>query len=319
MSVSKKPHIIMTGCSGFVGNNLLMKLCESGYKISTLNRKKSLVSFQHKSVSHYYADDFAIALEDALKNSSCDVFIHLAGAAHKPELTESDYLKVNVELTKYLARKAAMLGCKRFIQLSSIGVNGSSSSTPFTASDIPAPKESYSRSKYLAEQEIQAICASSDMEYVIIRPPLIYGPFAPGNFQKLVRLVKKTPIIPMGGIDNQRSFVSIYNLISFIEVTIEHPNAANEVFLVSDEQDISTSDFVNKIISSYKQRTLLISLPWSILRPALKLIGKEKALEKITSNVTIEMNKSISLLDWKPPLTIEESLEKSAFHESNKI
>lgn len=249
--------------------------------------------------------------EDLIKLHNTSVFIHCAGLAHHPEADSSRYRDINTDLTLLLADRAAAAGVERFIFFSSIGVNGSFSRTPFKADDSANPYDDYTESKFQAEQGLKAIAEKSGMEIVIIRPPLIYGPDAPGNFAKFVKLAKLPIPKPLGAIHNKRSFVSVDNLAEFTHVCSTHPNAANQTFLISDGEDLSTSDFLRKISKALGKPALLIPVSVSFLRRVGGIVGKEAVIDKLAVDLQVDIKKNQELLGWKPSLSVDAALEKA--------
>lgn len=303
--------VLLTGASGFIGQNLASALvCDFNLKQVFRNQPKIkpnsdyvLCKFENESF-----------LSDVLKN--VDVIVHCAGRAHL--LTDNiinpldAFRKVNVDLTLNLARQAVKSGVKRFIFLSSIGVNGRSNTSPFTEEDNPLPVQDYALSKLEAEQGLQDIASSSDMEVVIIRPPLVYGPGAPGNFAKLMKWMNRNIPLPFGSIHNKRSFVALDNLVDFIVTCIDHPAAANEVFLISDGEDVSTTEFLNKISSALGKQSRLFAVNKKNLEFALNIIGKNDLTQQLCGSLQVDIRKAKRLLNWTPPVSVDVALRKMA-------
>ena len=229
-------QVLVTGANGFVGSFLLAALHGSSlFSASAGLRKKSQWGVEGHVVGELTADtDWSSAL------ARVGVVVHCAARVHKPCNDDSNTVKlwrqINVDGTLNLARQAAGLGVKRFIFLSSIGVNGNESDRPLLPEDSPAPKTHYAMSKLAAEQGLRDIHQKTGMEVVIIRPPLVYGPSAPGNFGFLNKVLDTGLPLPLAGIHNKRSFVSVWNLVDLIMICIVHPNAAGEVFLCATDR-----------------------------------------------------------------------------------
>lgn len=217
---------------------------------------------------------------------------------------------MNREGTLNLAQQAAKQGVKRFIFMSSIGVNGSSTlhNQAFSADDLPNPGNPYAVSKYEAEQGLQCLAKETEMEVVIIRPPLIYGAGAKGNFQRLIQWLQKGFPLPLGAINNKRSFVSIDNLLSLILSCIDYPSAANEIFLVSDGEDISTTALLQKMSQIMNIPARLLHVPQSILSVIAYFLGRKVDFQRLCGSLQIDINKTCKMLDWKPEVSIEETL-----------
>lgn len=246
--------------------------------------------------------------------------MHLAGRAHQFADCAADPLAefraVNCELTLLVARQAAVAGVKRFIFVSSIGVNGNNNVRPYTASDQPNPAESYALSKWEAEQGLWQIQQETGMELVIVRPPLVYGPNAPGNFGSLVRSIEKGIPLPLGAIHNRRSLVGIDNLVDLIIRCIDHPAAANQVFLAGDGVDLSTTELLRGVGKAMGKPARLIPVPAGMLQLGATLLGKKAMAQRLLGSLQVDISKTCELLDWKPPYTVEEGLRR-CFEPSN--
>jgi len=248
------------------------------------------------------------------------VVIHAAARAHiiKDEVADplAEYCRVNVEGTLHLASQAAAAGVKRFIFISSIGVNGNINTHPFTVDDQPNPGEPYAQSKWEAEQGLRKIQQETGMELVIIRPPLVYGPSAPGNFGSLVRWIEKGIPLPLGAIHNRRSLVGIDNLVDLIIRCINHPAAANQVLLAGDGEDLSTTELLRAVGKAIGRPARLIPVPAAVLQCGATLLGKQAMAQRLLGSLQVDISKTCELLDWTPPYTVEEGL-KRCFERSN--
>jgi nucleoside-diphosphate-sugar epimerase len=300
--------IAVTGYSGFVGQQLLAAL--SDHPCLLLGRKAHqdyypFVPFDLGSKSGFDITESLVGV---------DTLIHLAARAHVLSESSKDPLSefraVNTEATLNLARQAAQAGVKRFIFLSSIGVNGISNTSPFSIDDSPAPVEDYAVSKFEAEVGLRKIAAETGMEVVIIRPPLVYGPNAPGNFGKLAKLASKNLPLPFGAIHNKRSLVSLDNLVDLIITCINHPNAANQTFLVSDDHDVSTTELLNAMTLASGKQSRLIPVPVSVLRLAGRLTGKLAVIDRLCGNLQVDISHTKEVLGWKPPVSFQDGIQK---------
>ena len=222
----------------------------------------------------------------------------------------AEYRRVNVDGTLNLARQAAAAGVKRFIFISSIGVNGNINTCPFTADDRPNPAESYAQSKWEAEQELWKIQQETGMELVVIRPPLVYGPNAPGNFGSLVRWIEKGIPLPLGAIHNKRSLVGIDNLVDLIIRCIDHPAAANRVLLAGDGDDLSTTELLQAAGRAMGKPVRLIPVPAAMLQLGAGLLGRKAMAQRLLGSLQVDISQTCELLDWKPPYTVEEGLRR---------
>jgi nucleoside-diphosphate-sugar epimerase len=249
--------------------------------------------------------------------TGCETVVHLAARVHVMADTAADPLeefrRVNVQGTLNLARQAAVAGVRRFVFVSSIGVNCAETyRRPFTAHDEVAPHSPYAVSKYEAELGLQALAAETGMEVVIIRPPLVYGPGAPGNFGSLLRWLKRGVPLPLGAIHNQRSLVALDNLVDLIITCLTHPAAANQTFLVSDGEDVTTTELLRRMGQALGRPAHLIPVPVSWLKLAAKLVGKPDVAQRLCGSLQVDIEKTRRLLDWTPPISLDEGLKKAA-------
>jgi nucleoside-diphosphate-sugar epimerase len=224
------------------------------------------------------------------------------------------YREVNVEGTLNLARQAANANVKRFIFVSSIKVNGESTlpGKPFTADDQPGPEDPYSISKWEAEIGLNRLANENGMEVVIIRPPLVYGPGVKANYLRMMRWINRGLPLPFGTIDNKRSLVALGNLVDLIITCIEHPAAANQIFLAGDGQDVSTTELLRSIGRALYKPARLFPCPVSLLSVAAALLGKKDMVQRLTDSLQVDISRTRSLLGWEPPLSLEEGLYQSA-------
>ncbi|MDC5395444.1 NAD-dependent epimerase/dehydratase family protein [Acinetobacter baumannii] len=305
-------NILITGSSGFVGSYL----CEyftamPEHSVLAQTRKNTQkLSNDIKTITFDINDDLT-----SLDLSSVDVIVHCAGRAHIMKEVESDplsiYRKVNVEGTLNLAKKAAKAGVKRFIFMSSIKVNGEvSDQVPFTPHDnIINIKDPYGLSKYEAEQSLLNLAQNSMMEVVIIRPALIYGPNVKANFKSMINLAAKGIPLPVGCLDNKRSMVSIYNLSDFINICLSHPLAKNQVFLISDQDDITVKELFMKLAKVQGRNLIAVPIPKVLINFLAKLLNKSAVASRLCSVLIVDTSKNIELLGWRAPFSFDESLK----------
>lgn len=304
-------NILVTGATGFIGKYLFKNL-NKRYNVSLLSRTPT------KGFSEAYAKfnvgEFSQNTDFTPSLVKVDCVIHLAAKAHIQEKNSiaalDEFRKSNVLVTLKLAEQAAEKGVKRFIFISSIGVNGVSNTTPFKYNDTPSPTENYAVSKNEAEIGLKKIAEATGMEVVIIRPPLVYGKGAPGNFGTLLKVAQKNLPLPLGAINNQRSFVAIDNLVDLIITCIEHPNAVNQTFLVSDDEEISTSNLLRKLTLAAGKKPWLIPVPVPFLKFIASIVGKKTTVEKFSSSLTVDIEHTKNTLNWKPPITLEEGIRR---------
>jgi nucleoside-diphosphate-sugar epimerase len=240
--------------------------------------------------------------------------VHCAGRAHVMSDTVADPLAVfraaNRDGSLNLAQQAVNAGVKRFVFISSIGVNGSQTEVvkPFFETDQAKPHNDYALSKWEAEQGLMQIAAETGLEVVIIRPPLVYGPNAPGNFGSLMRAVQRAWPLPLGAVHNQRSLVALDNLVDFIVTCITHPQAANQTFLVSDGQDLSTTELVRGMAQAAGVPARLLPVPVWALQAGATLLGKGDAVQRLCGNLQVDISKARNLLGWTPPVSVDAGL-----------
>ncbi len=301
--------IVLTGATGFLGTHLNHTLCSMlGVTVTPVSRRGGLGSVIARKIQGDTLWD------DVLRGQ--DVVIHTAARAHVmiDESVEPlmEYRCVNVDGTLNLARQAASIGVKRFIFISSIKVNGEQTrpGRPFTEADLPAPQDAYGISKFEAEQGLQEIASETDMEVVIIRPPLVYGQGVKGNFASMIKLVAKGIPLPLGCIHNQRSLVSVDNLVDLIVTCLEHPAAANQIFLAGDGKDLSTTELLQGVANAMSAPARLISIPGSLLLFCATLIGKKQVAQRLVGSLQVDIKKARDLLGWTPPISIEEGLRR---------
>lgn len=303
--------ILITGANGFVGQALSLESFRRGFKVCAAVRELSTLPSYIDVVSVGHVDsstDWSQALKD------CDVVVHLAARAH---VRDSDPLevfrKVNVEGTLNLARQAAAAAVRRFIFISSIGVNGAAtSSAPFSHLDTPAPHSPYAVSKHEAELGLRELAGETGMEVVTIRPPLIYGPNAPGNFGSLMRWLMRGVPLPLGLVNqNCRSFVALDNLVDLILTCVLHPSAANQIFLVSDGEDVSTTELLQRIGKAMNRSVRLLPVPRVFLALMASLLGKKGMAQSLLGSLQLDISHTFEVLNWKPPISMDEGLRRA--------
>jgi len=246
-----------------------------------------------------------------------DVVVHLAARVHimreKATNPLDEFRKVNTFGTERLGKMAASSGVKRLIYISSVKVNGEmTENTAFSEDSIPNPRDPYAISKFEAEQKLQSVSSDTGMEFVIIRPPLVYGPGVGGNFLRLMKYIKNGIPLPLGSIKNSRSLIYIGNLVDAIVKCVEHPSAANKTFMVSDGEDLSTPDLIRRLSKALDKPARLILFPQSFLSLVFKLAGKPDDMDRLTDSLVINSAKIRSELNWSPPYSVEQGLKKTA-------
>ncbi len=296
----------MTGGTGFVGSAILK---------DKAFRRALVVARQTPNIDCYYkiidfADDENLKM--VLKN--IDVVIHLAARAHVMSDTSNDptneYFNANTDLTLRLAKYSADLGVSRFIFISTIKTLGeyTRSKEKFDSASPYDPKDLYAKSKVDAEIGLRKIASSSQMEYVIIRPPLIYGEGIKGNLQRLTKLIKSGYPFPIPSVDNKRSLLSVENLVDFIKLCVKDHRAANKTFLITDDCDLSTKELVAILASSAGLPDRSIKVPNFLLRIFFTLIGQRASHDRLSSSLSIDITETKEIMGWKPPNTPDEAL-----------
>lgn len=307
-------RVLVTGASGFVGQRICECLAIDGKAVRYAVRASDGLRptgdlFSIKDI------DGVTPWVEAL--SSVDLVIHLAARVHILRDNTVDpmaaFRAVNVDGTLNLARQAADAGVKRFVFISTAKVNGESTQPdrPFTEVDLPNPQDAYSLSKHEAEQGLQKLAASSGMEVVIIRPPLVYGPGVKANFAALMQAVQVGRPLALGAVNNRRSLIALDNLVDFIMTCMEHPKAANQTFLVSDGNDLSTSELVRGLARAAGVSARLLPVPVWALQAGAMLLGKEDEVQRLCGNLQLDISKAQRLLNWRPPLVVEEGLRRA--------
>ncbi len=246
--------------------------------------------------------------------SDVDAVVHLAARVHVMRNVVADPLaefrRANVEGTENLARQAAAAGVRRFVFLSSVKVNGESGT--YSESDSAAPKDAYGISKHEAELSLARIAAEAGMAVVVIRPPLVYGPGVKANFRALIRAVERGVPLPFGAIDNRRSLVGLDNLVDFIVTCLQHPSAANETFLVSDDEDLSTGDLIRRLARAMGRPARLIPVPAALLLFLAGLLNRRDVAQRVIGSLQVNISKARTVLGWTPPVSVDEGLRRAA-------
>lgn len=318
----KLGNILITGANGFVGRYLAAFLENQGFSVRYAMRAGTLANDKAKNCFMIPAVDGNTDWAEAFPG--CEAVIHLAARVHvmndQSEDPLAEFRKVNVDGTLRLASQAAAAGVKRFIFISSVKVNGehTEAGKPFTERCLPNPEDAYGQSKHEAEQGLLLLAQRTDMEVVIIRPPLIYGPGVKANFESMLAYIKKGIPLPLGAIHNQRSFVYLGNLVSFIQCCIEHPAAANQVFLVSDGHDLSTTELLRSCAEALGVKPRLLPLPQWLIESCARLLGKQAVAQRLCGNLQVDISKARNMLGWKPPFCVEDGLKQTADGFKNK-
>lgn len=307
--------VLVTGATGFVGGAIVRRLLADGRHLPVAAVRSQRASLPD-GIKVFQVGDLLTDSDwtDAL--AGVEVVIHAAARAHVMRDTAADPLagfrRVNVEGMLNLASQAVVTGVRRFVFISSIGVNGNYNSSPFTELDTPHPVEPYAISKYEAEQRLLQLVEDCGMEVVIIRPPLVYGPNAPGNFGRLMRVVRKGIPLPLGAVCNKRSLVALDNLVDLIVTCLDHPAAANQVFLAGDGEDLSTTELLRRMGQALGKPARLIPVPAGLLMAVATLLGKRAVAQRLLGSLQVDISKARTLLGWTPPVSVDEGLRRTA-------
>jgi nucleoside-diphosphate-sugar epimerase len=319
----QNPCVLITGAMGFVGSRLV------GFLSSEFPNTELRLAFRHQpdelqvpgvplAGSIEVVGDINPHTNWSNALIGVDVVIHLAARVHVMKDVALDpleeYRNANTLATIHLAEEAAKAGVKRFIYLSSIKVNGEETAPgqSYSEESTPAPIDPYGMSKWEAELGLEKVCSQTGMEFVIIRPPLVYGPGVKANFEKLMGVVAKGMPLPLGAVDNQRSMLALDNLVSFISEVISNPIAANQRFLLSDGKDVSTTQLLRLLAQGMGKSSLLIPIPVFILRAGAQVLGVSSAADRLLGSLQIDSSKARKLLHWQPPLSVEEGIAMAA-------
>lgn len=300
--------VAVTGANGFVGSRLCSALRQQGTPVRALVRS-AVADKDHRIVGDLGPEtrwDGVLAGVDCLVH--CAARVHVLNDTHTNPLEA--FRAVNVEGTRALARAAAAQGVRRFVFLSSLKVMGETTppGQPFQASDAPAPQDAYGVSKWEAEQALQDVALSTGLEWVIVRPPLVYGPGVKANFRSLMAAVARGIPLPLGAVDNCRSLLALDNLVDLLQICAQHPAAAGQVFLASDDHDLSTPELVRQLAHAMQRPARLMPVPVSWLRLAGKVMGRRAQIERLTGSLQVNIGHTKRVLGWAPRLTVEQGL-----------
>jgi len=308
--------VLVSGANGFIGRALCSHFSTLGHVTVPAVRRAYGMQGEHVVGDR-------LSWMSAL--AGCSSVVHLAGRAHVVSGHEPDPLyaarSINVDSTLELAYRAVEAGVRRFVFMSTIKVIGEETALGcrFKPDDLPAPKGAYAISKWEAENGLLEIARNTRLEVVIIRPPLVYGPGVKGNFGTLIRWVNRGVPLPLGAIHNCRSMIALENLVSFAALCADadaSPNAKDQIFLVSDGEDVSTSELLRKVAKAYGCTSHLLPLPVGLIRFAARLMSKASLADRLLGSLAVDNSKARQMLGWHPPSSMDEQLKKMALHDS---
>ncbi len=309
-------RILITGASGFVGRAVCKSLRVAGHSLSgttnNIEQKRG-----PENIPLYYIREIGPDTDWSGSVAGADAIIHLAARVHVTRDTSSDPLaehrRVNRDGTRQLAIAAAAAGVNRLVFISTVKVNGETTiGHPFSEEDTPLPDDPYGISKWEAEQTLLEVSKNTGLEIVILRVPLVYGPYVKGNFLRLIKACSRLRIMPFGTITNQRSLIYVGNLASAIKASLDHPAAVGKTYFVRDGQDMSTPDLICRVSGSLGSKVWLISLPrWLLIGIGVVTVGTG-AIARLTGSLQVDSSLIEKDLEWSPPYTIQEGLNETA-------
>ena len=309
--------VLLTGATGFVGRGVLARLCQETDTQVRIAVRTSVAALP-ESVEVVRIDGLSAKQPWAEALRGIEVVIHAAARMHVMNEQAADPLAefraVNVEATRHLALEAAAAGVRRLVFVSSIKANGEETppGQPFTADSLPQPVDPHGQSKLEAEQALFAIAAQTGLEVVVVRPPLVYGPGVKANFASLMGALQRRLPLPFATIDNRRSLVARDNLVDLLLLCARHPAAAGQVFLVSDGQDMSTTQLCNGLSKALGVRPRLLPIPSRVLRALGRLAGRDRQIQRLLGSLQVDMSATCDRLGWAPPVSVEQALQETA-------
>lgn len=301
-------NVLVTGANGFIGSALTAALTKAGHDVSTVIRQGN----DRRMANAVFARNINGQTNWLEPLADVTHVVHAAARVHMMQDTTEDPLtafrEVNTLGTLNLAQQAAKAGVRRFIFISTIGVSGSvTKSHPFIEQAAPKPHNDYAISKWEAEQGLEKIAAETEMEVVIIRPPLVYGPGVKGNFANMCKWIERGLPLPLKSVENRRSLLALDNLVSFILHSMEHPDAVNQLYLLADGDDVSTAELITRLADAMGKPSRLWPLPPVTLRFMGNLLGKRTVIERLQGSLQIDATKAHHL-GWKPCVTMQQQL-----------
>ena len=317
MTGSSLPRVLVTGASGFIGRRVVHRFASEGFPVVAVSRSpvRSLPAGAVAAIVPELSGETSwhVLLRDVGVVIHCAA--HVPGVRERPDDTHARYHRVNVEGTQALAAQAAEAGVRRFLFLSSIKVHGESTVPGFLFDEQSplAPADAYGRSKEAAEVALQRVVATTPMESVVLRPPLVYGAEAKGNLAALMHWIRRGLPLPLGAVHgNRRSLIAVENLIDAIRHAADHPDAAGQTFVVSDGEDLSTTALLRALGRAIGRPARLVPIAPDFLRSIATLTGQSSAALRLLGSLQVDSSRIRSALGWHPPQTVEEGLRLMA-------
>lgn len=303
--------LLVTGSSGFVGS-AFVEFAESRGDVC-IKQRRSLCGESDNTI---FLADLSSSTDWSLALKGVECVVHCAAIVHQMKgVSEIEvYRRANTEGTLVLARQAAEAGVKRFVFVSSIKVNGETtdSGSPFKSDVLVAPSDPYGLSKYEAEKQLRLLSLETGMELVIVRPPLVYGPGVKANFHAMMNWVNKGVPLPLRYSANKRSFVFLQNLVDLLWRCTRHPNASGNTFLVSDDEDVSTSELLEGMAAALNKKAILVYVPRCLIEGLAGLIGKKAISNRLFGNLQVDISDTKKILGWEPPFSMKQGLAATA-------
>jgi len=306
---------LITGATGFVGRRLVNTLQSLGRPVRAAVRTQ-VASLQAPQVVVPSPGATIDAWRPLVEG--CDTVVHLLARAHVLHDQAPDPLAefrlVNTEMASACAAAAAAEGVRRFVFVSSIGVQGNATAArPIEVQDPLAPHSSYAQSKAEAELALRQLAQAESMEWTIVRPPLVYGPGAPGNMRSMMQALHRHIPLPLARVtDNRRSVVALDNLVDLLITCLDHPAAAKQTFLVSDGEDLSTADLLRRLGQAMGHPARLLPVPTCLLWAGARLLGKGAMAQRLLGSLQVNIDHTRVTLGWAPPISVDEGLRRAA-------